>query len=86
MIKFKTVAGHDYEIEIDENLFFEYMKHCGVANIHRFNQLALYINNIHEKHFLIPYDSVLPQTIEYQISRGFRKKYAYINDSLLFDL
>lgn len=85
-LKFKTTGGRTYQIQFLEDDLLNYFKNCGECNLPPMNQVALYINNIHEKKFDIPYDSVDPQSIECDFSATFRKKYAYINDSLKYNL
>jgi hypothetical protein len=66
------------------------MHRCGVVNVPIKNQIGLYINNLHELliNAGVPYDSVLPQTIEYEFSKheDFRKRYDKINEMLKYGL
>lgn len=87
-LKFSTLAQKTYEIKFNDVLFFDYMRRCGVVNVPIKNQIGLYINNLHEKllNTGVPFDSVMPQTIHYKITKTFIKKYSEINDILKYDL
>ncbi len=87
-IKFSTLAQKNYEIKFNDVLFFDYMHRCGVVNVPIKNQIGLYINNLHEKllNTGVPFDSVLPNTIQYDFSTDFRKRYNHINDILKYGL
>lgn len=87
-LKFSTLAQKTYEIKFNDVLFFDYMHRCGVVNVPIKNQIGLYINNLHEQliNAGVPFDSVLPQTIDYKITQTFRKKYNDINDILKYGL
>jgi len=84
MLKFTTIAGRTFEVQFNEDGFFDYMEHCGCANLKIENQVSLYLNNLHERLFDVPYDAVL--SIEYKFSREFRKRYSYFNDLLKYNL
>lgn len=87
-LKFSTLAQKTYEIKFNADLFFDYMHRCGVVNVPIENQICLYINNLHEKllNTGVPFDSVLPNTIQYDFSTDFRKRYNHINDILKYGL
>lgn len=87
-IKFSTLAQKNYEIKFNDVLFFDYMHRCGVVNVPIKNQVALYLNNIYESLIQagVPFDSVLPQTIDYKLTKTFIKKYSEINDILKYGL
>ena len=87
-IKFSTVANKSYNVQISPFSFFEYMKRCGVANLPYENQLSLYLNNLFESLLdaAVPYDSVIPQTIEFEYDLEFKNQYQYINEVLIFNL
>lgn len=87
-LKFKTIAQIKYEVQFSEDAFFDYMRRCGRANVPIKNQISLYLNNHHESLLQagVPYDSVLPQTIEYEINNEFKNRYKYINEVLIFNL
>lgn len=87
-LKFQTIAHKNYEVKFSEDDFFDHMKRCGVVNIPIENQIGVYINNLHETllNTGMPYDSVMPQTIDYKITKTFRKKYSDINDILKYGL
>jgi hypothetical protein len=83
-IKYTTMAGRTFEVQFNEDAFFDYMRHCGIVNLKIQNQVSLYINNMHESLFDVPYDSV--QFIKFSFSKDFRKRYSDINDILKYDL
>jgi hypothetical protein len=87
-LKFSTLAQKTYEIKFNDVLFFDYMHRCGVVNVPIKNQIGLYLNNLHEKLIQagVPFDSVLPNTIQYDFSTDFRKRYDKINDMLKYGL
>ena len=84
ILKFTTIAGRTFEVQFNEDGFFDYMRHCGIVNLKIKNQVSLFLNNLHESLFDVPYDSV--QSIEYKFSTEFKKRYSYINDILKYDL
>ncbi|HCY77634.1 MAG TPA: hypothetical protein DHV28_17115 [Ignavibacteriales bacterium] len=87
-LKFQTIAHKNYEVKFSEDDFFDHMKRCGVVNIPIENQIGLYINNLHERllNTGVPFDSVLPQTIVYDINTQFKNRYKYTNEILTFNL
>ena len=87
-ITFKTIAGRSHSQLFCENDFFEYFLHCGVHGLEIKNSVALYLNNINEAVFNadVPYDSVLPESIEYEFDKEFQKRYFEINDLLKFNI
>ena len=84
ILKFTTIAGRTFEVPFNEDGFFDYMEHCGCANLEIENQVSLYLNNAHERLFDIPYDAV--SGIEYKFNNEFKKRYSYINDILRYNL
>lgn len=87
-IKFTTIAQKSYEIQFNEDAFFDYMWRCGRANLEIENQVSLYLNNLHESLLdaFVPYNSVIPQTIDYEFSNEFNKRYNDINDMLKYGM
>lgn len=87
-LKFKTIAQIKYEVQFSEVAFFDYMRRCGCANIPIKNQISLYLNNHHDQliNAGVPFDSILPQTIEYVIDKEFKTRYKYINEILIYNL
>lgn len=87
-LKFSTIAQKTYEVQFSEVAFFDYFFRCGCVNIPIANMLSLYINNHYEELIQagVPFDSVMPQTIDYKITKTFRKKYSDINDILKYGL
>lgn len=89
-LKFSTISGRTYQVQFSEDSFFDYFRSCGCgcANIPIKNQIGLYINNLHETLLTtgVPYDSVLPTTIEYKFNKEFKNRYKYINEILTFNL
>lgn len=86
MIKFETIAGKTFEVQFQKINLIRYMEHCGTPNLPIMNQVALYLNNVHEKKFDVPFDSVKVESIEFNFSRAFRKRYNFINDKLKFNI
>ena len=86
MIKFETIAGRTFELQFHEINVIRHIEHYRTPNLPIMNQVALYLNNVHEKLFNVPYDSVKVETIEFNFSDNFRKKYAYINDILKYNI
>jgi hypothetical protein len=89
-LKFKTIAGRCHSQSICIFNFLEYFRHCGVHGLEIKNSLALYLNNVNEAVFNadVPYDSVLPESIELELEldKEFRKRYLEINDMLKFNI
>ena len=87
-LKFKTIAQKTYEVQFNEDAFFDHMKRCGVINIPIENQVSLYLNNLHESLLQagVPYDAIQPQTIVYDINTQFKNRYKYTNEILTFNL
>jgi hypothetical protein len=87
-LKFSTISGKTYQVQFDPNSFFDYMKRCGVANLNIKNQLSLYLNNLHESLLdaAVPYDSVMPGTIDFVFDLEFKNRYRYINEILIYNL
>lgn len=85
-ITFTTISGKKYEgLPFDTESFFDYMRHCGVFGIEKENQIMLYLNNVHAKLLEnIPFDST--NSVEYDFSEEFCRKYDEINDILKYDL
>ena len=84
ILKFTTIAERNFEVSFNEDGFFDHMKHCGIVNLKIKNQVSLFLNNLHESLFDVPYDSV--QSIEYKFSKEFRKRYSDINNILKYGL
>ena len=84
VLKFTTIAGRTFKVRFKEFQFFDYFTHCGIPNLKIENQVFLFLNNLHESLFDVPYDSV--QSIEYEFSEEFRKRYRYINDTLIYNV
>ena len=87
-ITFKTIVGRCHSQSICIFNFLEYFRHCGVHGLEIKNSLALYLNNTNEAVFNadVPYDSVLPESIEYEFDKEFQKRYFEIDDMLKFDI
>jgi hypothetical protein len=85
ILKFTTIAGRTFEVQFDEDTFFDYMEHCGYTNLEIESQVSLYLNNLHERLLVdVPFDSV--QSIEYKFSKEFREQYNDLIDLLKYDL
>lgn len=87
-ITYKTIAGRCHSQSICNFNFLEYFRHCGVHGLEIKHSLALYLNNINEAVFNadIPFDSVLPESIEYEFDKEFQKRYFEIDDMLKFNM
>lgn len=87
-LKFSTISGKTYQVQFNEDAFFDYMRRCGIANLPIENQLSLYLNNLHESLLQagVPYDSVMPGTIDFVFDLEFKNRYRYINEILIYNL
>jgi len=83
-IKFSTIAQKNYEVKFCEDSFFHYMRVFGISNLEIKNQVSLYLNNMHQRLFIVPFDSV--KSIKYKFSKKFKKIYNDINNELKFGL
>lgn len=85
-LKFTTIAQKTYTVQFNEDSFFHHMRVFGIANLEIKNQVSLYLNNIHQRLFIVPFDSVSVQSIKYKFSREFKKIFNDINNELKFGL
>lgn len=85
-LKFTTITERTFEVQFNEDGFFDYMRHCGCANLKIKNQVCLYLNNVHERLFDVPFDSVSVDSVDYKFSKEFKNRYSDINDILKYNL
>lgn len=91
-ISFKTIAGRSHSQLFCETDFLEYFRCCLEHGLEIKNSLVLYLNNTNEAVFNadVPYDSVLPESIEIEgkceLDKEFQKRYFEINDLLKFNI
>jgi hypothetical protein len=84
ILKFKTIVERTVEVSFVENNFFDWMMINGYPNLKIENQMCLFLNNMHQPLLNVQGESVI--SISYIFSDEFRKRYSFINDTLLYRL
>jgi hypothetical protein len=83
ILRFKTIAGRTFKVQFNEDDFLEYFICCGIY-LEIENSIMLFLNNIHQDLFDVPFDSV--SFLDYEISELFSTRYNLVNDSLKFNI
>ena len=85
ILKFTTIAERTFEVSFNEDDFFDYMTHCGCPNLKIENQICLYLINFHAPVLAdVPFDAIV--SVKYNFSKDFRKKFSFINDTLIYNV
>lgn len=84
ILKFTTIAERTFEVPFVENDFFKWMEIHGYPNLKIENQVCLYLNNKLQSLLEVEGESV--NSINYIFSDAFRKRYSFMNDTLIYKL
>lgn len=84
ILKFTTIAERTFVVSFVENVFFDWMNINGYPNLKIENQVCLFLNHKHQPLLNVQGESV--KSISYIFSDEFKKRYSFINDTLLYRL